>query len=311
MAWSESDIPDLSDRIFVVTGANSGIGWEATRMFAEHGARVVMACRTVSKGEEAAARIREKTPGAHLEVMALDLADLDSVRAFASGLRGLHAQIHALVNNAGIMAIPYAKTAQGFEMQLGTNHFGHFALTGLLLDAIPPLGRVVTVSSAVHRIGSFDWTDLNWERSYSAWPAYGRSKLANLFFALDLDRRLKATGSTVRSVACHPGYASTNLQFVGPAQTKSAVGTFTMSLGNALFAQSAASGALPTVFAAVSPTIVGGEYVGPRVFQTWGAPTPQGTAARAQAPEEWKKLWEASEKRTAVRFLSAGLPTGS
>lgn len=303
MAWSESDIPDLSDRIFVITGANSGIGWEASRMFAEHGARVVMACRTVSKGEDAAARIRERSPGAKLEVMALDLADLDSVRSFASGLRGLHPHIHALVNNAGIMAVPYARTAQGFEMQLGTNHFGHFALTGLLLDALVPEARVVSVSSAAHRFGTFDWTDLNWERGYSAWPAYGRSKLANLFFAFELDRRLKAAGSSIRSVACHPGYAATNLQLVAPQQTQSAFGTFTMSAANALFAQSAASGALPTAFAAVSPTIQGGEHVGPRILHAWGAPTPQSTAARALDQDSWKKLWEASEKRTGVRFL--------
>ncbi len=303
MAWSESDIPDLSDRTFVVTGANSGIGWEAARMFAARGARVVMACRTVSKGEEAAARIREHAPGARLEVMALDLADLDSVRAFAGGLASVHRQVHALVNNAGVMAIPYARTAQGFEMQLGTNHFGHFALTGLLLDALAPGARVVNVSSGVHRLGTFDWTDLNWERGYSEWPAYCRSKLANLFFTFELDRRLKAAGSTCLGVACHPGYAATNLQFVGPQQRESALGTFVMSAGNALFAQSAANGALPTVFATVSPTIHGSEYVGPRVFQAWGAPSVQATAPRAQDPAGWKKLWEASEKRTGVRFL--------
>lgn len=304
MAWSESDIPDLADRIFVVTGANSGIGWEAARMFAEHGARVVMACRTVSKGEEAAARIRLKTPGAKLEVMALDLADLDSVRAFAAGLKALHPQIHVLVNNAGIMAVPFGRTAQGFEMQLGTNHFGHFALTGLLFDALVPEGRVVTVSSGMHHTGSFDWTDLNWERGYSAWPAYGRSKLANLYFAFELDRRLKLAGSAIRSVACHPGYASTNLQFVAPQQNKSWFGSALFGVGNTLFAQPAAWGALPTAYAAVGQDIGGGEYIGPRVFQAWGAPVSQSTGAHARDPEGWKKLWEASEKRTGVRFAA-------
>ncbi len=304
MAWSETDIPDLTDRIIVVTGANSGIGWEAARMFAANNARVVMACRTVSKGEEAAARIRSRVQGARLEVMSLDLADLDSVRAFAGGLRGVHPTIHALVNNAGIMAVPQGKTAQGFEMQLGTNHFGHFALTGLLLDAIAPDGRVVTVSSGVHRAGSFDWTDLNWERGYSEWPAYCRSKLANLFFAFELQRRLKAAGSGVLSVACHPGYSATNLQFVGPKQRDSAIGHAVMAMSNALFAQPAAWGALPTVYATVAPGLAGGEYVGPRIFQAWGAPEVQSTAARAQDPEGWKKLWEASEKRTGVKFPS-------
>ncbi len=302
MAWSESDIPDLSDRTYVVTGANSGIGWEATRMFAAHGARVVMACRTVSKGEEAASRIRALSPGARLEVMALDLSDLDSVRAFAAGLRGVHPHIHAVINNAGVMAVPLARTAQGFEMQLGTNHFGHFALTGLLFDALTPDARVVTVSSGMHHIGSFDWTDLNWERGYGAWPAYGRSKLANLYFAFELDRRLKAAGSGIKSLSCHPGYASTNLQFVAPQQNKTMFGPAFWSVGNALFAQPAAWGALPTAFATVSPTISGGEYVGPRLFQAWGAPVVQATGAHARDAEGWKKLWEASEKRTGVKF---------
>ena len=303
MPWTETDIPDLTDRTIVVTGANSGIGLEAARMFAEHGARVVMACRTVSKGEAAAAYIRKTAPSARLEVMGLDLADLDSVRSFAAGLRSLHGELHALVNNAGVMALPHARTAQGFEMQLGTNHFGHFALTGLLLESLAPSARIVNVSSAVHRIGTFDWTDLNWERSYSAWGAYARSKLANLYFTFELDRRLKAAGSPLISVACHPGYAATNLQHVGPQQRNSSLESTAMSLGNAIFAQSARSGALPTAYATVAEGLRGAEYVGPRIFQAWGAPVPQSTAARAQDKDAWKKLWEASEKRTAVRFL--------
>ncbi|MSP56526.1 MAG: SDR family NAD(P)-dependent oxidoreductase [Myxococcales bacterium] len=305
MAWSESDIPDLAGRIFVVTGANSGIGWEASRMFAEHGARVVMGCRTVARGEEAAARIRSNTPGAKLEVMALDLADLDSVRAFAAAFKAMHPKLDGLINNAGIMAVPYGRTAQGFELQLGTNHFGHFALTGLLFDALVADGRVVTVSSGAHHFGSFDWSDLNWEQGYSAWPAYGRSKLANLYFAFELDRRLKVAGSGVRSLACHPGYASTNLQFVAPQQNRSWLGSAVFSVGNALFAQPAAWGALPTVFAVVSQDISGGEYVGPRVFQAWGAPVVQATGAHARDPKGWAALWEASETRTGVTFMGA------
>lgn len=300
MAWSEADIPDLNDKLFVVTGANSGIGWEAARMLGEHGARVIMACRTVSKGEEAAAKIREKAAGAKLTVMALDLADLDSVKAFAQGLRSSHGAIAGLINNAGIMAIPYQKTAQGFEMQLGTNHFGHFALTGLLIEQIE--GRVVTVSSGVHRIGAFDWTDLNWERGYSEWPAYGRSKLANLFFAFELDRRLKARGSKTLSLACHPGHAATNLQHVAPKQTGSVFDSAMMTLGNTFLAQPAAWGALPTVYAAVAPGLGGGEYVGPRVLQVWGSPSVQSTSANARDPQAWAQLWDASEKRTGVTF---------
>lgn len=302
MSWSETSIPDLTDRTYVITGANSGIGWEAARMLAAHDARVVMACRTVSRGEEAAARIRAQRPGARLEVQALDLADLDSVRAFADGVRARHPQIQALINNAGVMAIPLARTAQGFEMQLGTNHFGHFALTGLLLDALAPEGRVVNVSSGMHRIGSFDWDDLNWERGYRAWPAYGRSKLANLYFTFELDRRLKRAGSARKSIACHPGYAATHLQFVAAEKRGSALEKAFMSVGNALFAQPASWGALPTAYAAVAPGLNGGEYVGPRVIQAWGAPEVQDTAAHAHDAAGWARLWVQSEELTGVTF---------
>lgn len=303
MSWSERSLPDLTDRTYVLTGANSGIGWEATRMLAEHGARVVMGCRTVARGEEAAARIRARSPGARLEVLALDLADLDSVRAFADGVRARHPLIHGLINNAGVMAIPLARTAQGLEMQLGTNHFGHFALTGLLLDGLAADGRVVNVSSGMHRVGRFDWDDLNWERSYAAWPAYGRSKLANLFFTFELDRRMKRAGQQRRSVACHPGYAATNLQFVAAEKKGSSVEKALMSAGNALFAQPAAWGALPTVYALTAPGLTGGEYVGPRVLQAWGAPVVQATASHALDAEGWRRLWSISEQRTGVAFL--------
>lgn len=302
MAWSETEIPDLSDRTIVVTGANSGIGLEAARMFAEHGARVVMACRTVSKGESAAAHIRGTAPSARLEVMALDLADLDSVRSFAAGLCSLHGEIHALVNNAGVMALPHSRTAQGFEMQLGTNHFGHFALTGLLFASLAPTARIVNVSSAVHRLGSFDWTDLNCERSYSPWGAYTRSKLANLYFTFELDRRLKAAGSGIVSIACHPGYAATNIQNSGVLQRKNLWENAVMTLGRAILARPSSAGALPTAYATVASGLIGGEYVGPRIFQAWGAPAPQSAAARAHDKDASRKLWEASEKRTGVRF---------
>ena len=216
MTWSSADIPDLTGRSIVVTGANSGIGLEAATSLAAHGAVVTLAVRDVDRGSAAADRIRAASPQAQVEVARLDLADLASVREFAAVWTAAHPDgLDVLVNNAGVMAIPRRETADGFEMQLGTNHLGHFALTGLLVGSLRPAGRVVTVSSGAHRFGRMDFDDLQSE-SYQKWRVYGQSKLANILFALELHRRAEAAGADLRSIAVHPGYAATNLQSVGP-----------------------------------------------------------------------------------------------
>jgi NAD(P)-dependent dehydrogenase (short-subunit alcohol dehydrogenase family) len=263
--WTAAAMPDLAGRTIVVTGGNSGIGYEAALELARKGAHVVLACRDASRGRSAAAAIESALPQASLEVMELDLASLASIHAFAEAFQGRHPSLDVLCNNAGVMAIPYRRTHDGFEMQLGTNHLGHFALTGLLLDRLlaTDAARVVTVSSTAHRFGRMRFDDLHWESGYRKWRAYGQSKLANLLFAYELQRRLDAVGARCISVACHPGYAATNLQLAGPRMQGSSVMESLSSLANRVFAQSAAMGALPTLCAAVSPDVRGGDYIGP------------------------------------------------
>jgi NAD(P)-dependent dehydrogenase (short-subunit alcohol dehydrogenase family) len=287
-SWSASDIPDQTGRTFVVTGANSGLGEATTRDLAARGAHVIMACRNVKKADAVAARI-----SGNVAVRPLDLSDLSSVRAFAN----VTGDIDVLVNNAGIMAVPKARTVDGFESQLGTNFLGHFALTGLLLPRISQ--RVVTLSSGAHRIGKIDLDDLNWHtRRYRRWAAYGQSKLADLMFAVELDRRLKAERSTVISVAAHPGYAATELQ--------SHTGTFqdrVMAIGNRVLAQSAVQGALPTVYAATMPDVSGGDFYGPDgLGEMRGSPHKVGMARAAKDQAVAAKLWHRAEELTAVRF---------
>jgi NAD(P)-dependent dehydrogenase (short-subunit alcohol dehydrogenase family) len=287
--WTAKDIGDQSGRTFVVTGANSGLGEVTAARLAAAGAHVVLACRNVAKGEQAAARMNGT-----VEVRALDLADLSSVRAFAEVSTEL---IDVLVNNAGVMAVPLARTKDGFESQIGTNHLGHFALTGLLLPRITD--RVVTLSSGAHRFGRIDLNDLNWEhRRYRAWGAYGQSKLANLSFAFELQRRLEAAGSAVRSMAAHPGYAATDLQ----SHTETILDTV-MGLANRVFAQSAAMGALPTLYAATVPDLPGGVYVGPDwPGELRGHPHVVGSTSAARDETVAGELWDRSEQLTGVRF---------
>src|SRR5262245_36348241 len=285
MAWTERDAPDLSGKVAIVTGANSGIGLEAARMLAEKGARVVMACRNTGKAESAAAAIRHGKAEANVQVEALDLSNLSSVRAFADKMCRELSRLDLLVNNAGIMAIPRALTADGFEMQLGTNHLGHFALTGLLLGPLfaADSSRVVTVSSGAHHFGRIDFDDLMGERRYEKWIAYAQSKLANLLFFHELDRRIRRAGKTLKSVAAHPGYAATNLQYVGPEIEGSKLGHAFMSIGNRLIAQSAARGALPTLRAAADLTAASGAYYGPDGFRELrGNPVLVRTSRRAR-----------------------------
>jgi NAD(P)-dependent dehydrogenase (short-subunit alcohol dehydrogenase family) len=303
--WTADDLPDLSGKTIVITGANSGIGYEAALEFARKGASVVLACRSAEKANAAVAQIRSARPDALVEVMELDLANLASVRAFAESFRTGHHRLDVLCNNAGVMAIPYRRTADGFEMQMGTNHFGHFALTGLLMDLLRATegARVVTVSSGAHRMGSIRFDDLNWERGYRKWLAYGQSKLANLLFCLELQRRFEQAGAGTLSIACHPGYAATNLQAAGPKMSGSSMKESLMAFTNRLFAQSAAMGALPTLYAAVSPDVRGNDYIGPDGFgEMWGNPTKVGRSSAARDASTAAHLWEVSEQLTGVRY---------
>jgi NAD(P)-dependent dehydrogenase (short-subunit alcohol dehydrogenase family) len=287
--WTAADLPDLSGRTAVVTGASAGLGVITARELARAGARVVLAVRDTTKGERVAATITGDS-----EVRRLDLADLASVRAFADGWTG---DLDLLINNAGIMAVPQGKTADGFESQIGTNHLGHFALTNLLLPNITD--RVVTLSSGAHRIGKLHHDDLNWEhRRYDRWRVYGQSKLANLLFTLELQRRLDAAGSAVRAVAAHPGYASTDLQ----SHSGSAINGFVMAIGDRLLAQSATMGALPTLYAATQD-IPGDAFVGPDgLAEQRGHPKLVGRTKAAQDTDAARRLWDLSEELTGVRW---------
>jgi NAD(P)-dependent dehydrogenase (short-subunit alcohol dehydrogenase family) len=291
--FTAADVPDLAGRTVIVTGASSGIGLEAARALTARGARVILAVRDEARGRRAA----EALPGPGTsEVRLLDLASLESVRAFASGWDG--GPIDLLINNAGVMIPPFGRTADGFELQFGTNHLGHFALTNLLLPSIN--GRVVTVSSDAHRFGRIDFGDLNWERKrYRAWRAYGQSKLANLLFTAELQRRLTEAGSPVLSMAAHPGYAATNLQSHSDSRL---MGFLMGTLGNRLVAQDAASGALPTLYAAVAD-LPGNTFIGPAGFAGMhGAPAPCSRTKAAADAETARRLWDVSEQLTATRF---------
>ena len=300
--WTASDVPDQSGHIVVVTGANSGIGLIAARELARAGALVVVACRDTAKGQAAVEEMRAAAPEAALPVEALDLAELSSVRAFAERVAGEHDGIDLLVNNAGVMAPPYRKTTDGFESQIGTNHLGHFALTGLLMDALlaRPEPRVVTISSTAHRTGRIDFDDLNSEHGYKRWRAYGQSKLANLLFCFELDRRARDAKVPLRSIAAHPGYSATNLQFAGPSKPHERL---TMAITNRVIAQSADMGALPTLYAATEPDLPGGSFIGPDGFlQGRGHPTVVKARAQAYDADVARRLWEVSEELTGVHY---------
>ena len=303
--WTVDSIPDQSGKTFVVTGANSGIGYEAALALAKKGANLVLACRSPERSQAAADRIRAAAPEARLELAPLDLASLRSVRAFADWFLRTHDRLDVLVNNAGVMAIPRQVTEDGFEMQLATNHLGHFALTGLLLGRLlaSAPSRVVNVSSMVHTIGKFDWRDMQLERRYSKWGAYARSKLANLFFTYELSRRLEARGAHVIAVACHPGYAATNLQSVGPQLSGSPVAKAFMAFSNAVFAQSAAAGAWPTLRAATAPDVHGGDYYGPDgPMHMLGSPIKHASHRRSYDRDAALRLWDESARLTGVAY---------
>jgi len=295
--WKLDNMPDQTGRVAIVTGANTGIGFETAAALASKNATVVMACRNRQKAEAAIEKIRERTPDAELEFIELDLASLASVERFATAFRAGRDRLDLLINNAGVMIPPLGHTEDGFELQFGCNHLGHFALTGHLLDLIEatPGGRVVNVSSMAHRQGKMDFDNLNAEKGYSAMPAYGQSKLANLLFTFELQRRLEAKGSKVVATAAHPGWTGTDLQ------RHSSLFRFL----NTFFAQTPPMGALPTLRAGADPEAEGGDYFGPKGFyEMRGYPKKVGTTPAAQNELDARRLWEVSETLTGVSFES-------
>ena len=294
--WTAQDIPDQTGRRVVVTGANGGLGYHVSLELARHGARVVLAARNAEKGRAALERLRAEVPDADAELRSLDLADLASIRAFAEGL---DEPLDLLVNNAGVMAGPHRRTADGFELQFGTNHLGHFALTGLLLRRLleGDAPRVVQVSSGAHRMGKMNFDDLQSEGRYWRWGAYGQSKLANLLFMRELGRRAAEAGTPLVSVAAHPGYAATDLQSTGVK-----IDDLFMWVSNKVIAQSDAMGALPLLFAATQD-LESGAYVGPDgVGEQRGHPKLVGMTGRARSDEDARRLWQVSEELTGVQY---------
>lgn len=293
--WTAENIPDLTGKIAIVTGANSGIGYEMARALARKQATVILACRNKDKGAAAVRQIDQEYPAAKAELMPLDLSDLATVRRFADEFIRQHDRLDLLINNAGVMEIPFGKTADGFELQFGTNHLGHFALTGLLLDLSlhTPQARIATVSSIVHRFGRIDFDNLNGEKRYSRSGAYAQSKLANLLFTYELQRRLKGAGVDTMAVAAHPGWTATNLQ----------THSLLYRTLNPIMAQQPMMGALPALYAATAPDVQGGDYYGPRGWQELGGyPTKVQSSKNSYDTAVAAKLWTVSEELTGVRY---------
>jgi NAD(P)-dependent dehydrogenase (short-subunit alcohol dehydrogenase family) len=293
--WKAENVPDLTGKVAIVTGANSGIGYETVRGLTGKGATVILACRSKEKGAAAVQQIRGEYSEAKVELMQLDLSDLASVRRFAGEFTGHYDRLDLLINNAGIMMTPFGKTTGGFELQFGTNHLGHFALTGLLLDLIirTPQARVVTVSSMAHRYGEIDFDNFDGEQDYDRQGAYAQSKLANLLFTYELQRRLKAGGADTIATAAHPGWTATNLQahfLIG-------------RILNPFIAQKPKMGALPTLYAAAAPDVQGGDYYGPRGWQEMrGYPTKVQSSDSSYDTTVAAKLWTVSEELTGVQY---------
>jgi NAD(P)-dependent dehydrogenase (short-subunit alcohol dehydrogenase family) len=298
--WTTADIPDQTGRVAIVTGANTGLGYETAAALAAKGAHVVLAVRNLDKGKDAVALISKRNPSADVALQELDLTSLDSIRAAAEQLRSDHDRIDLLINNAGVMYTPKSTTKDGFELQFGTNHLGHFAFTGLLLDRLLPVAgsRIVTVSSVGHRIlADIHFDDLQWERRYNRVAAYGQAKLANLLFTYELQRRLAPHGTTI-AAAAHPGMSDTELMRNMPAPLVTAFERIAP-----LVAQDAAIGALPTLRAATDPAVLGGQYYGPDgIGQTRGYPKVVGSSKKSHDAEKQKRLWAVSEELTGVVY---------
>lgn len=297
--WKPNRLPDLTGRRFVITGGNSGIGFEAARMLGEAGADLTLACRSMDKAETAKTKLAKTVRGT-VDLVQLDLSDLASVRAAAETMHDRCDRIDGLVNNAGIMQTPQTTTGDGFDLQMASNHLGHFLWTALLIDRVEAAGgRVVVVSSIAHKFGTLDFDDLMTSRDYTPSKAYFRSKLANLMFAFELDRRLKEAGCKAVAIACHPGYSNTNLQSTGPTGFLSAL----YSVLNPLMAQSQDAGAIPTVLAAAGTEARRGAYYGPQRMQEARGPVSDALVAdHALDKDAWKKLWEMSEDLVDRKF---------
>lgn len=306
MKWTASDIPDLKGKIAIVTGANSGLGYQESLALARKGAMVILAVRSREKGQAASDLIRSEVPGAELVVMKLDLANIESIKHFADSFLEEFERLDILINNAGLMAVPLQRTTQGFEMQFGTNHLGHFVLTALLIDLInqTPASRIINVSSMLYKYGKINFNDLNWDKSYSRWTAYGVSKLANLLFTIELDRRLRLAAKQTLVAASHPGYSSTNLQTKGAEMEGAKFKKSVMKFSNILLGQSASMGALPTLYAATAAAVESSGFYGPDgLGGIHGYPKEVKTDPRLVDPMVALKLWEASEKMTGVQFV--------
>jgi NAD(P)-dependent dehydrogenase (short-subunit alcohol dehydrogenase family) len=303
MKWTAADIPDQAGRTIVITGANSGLGLEATKALVAKGATVIAACRNLDAGQVCLA-----VPGTGtVDLRRLDLADLDSVAEFADGVLADYPTIDVLINNAGVMALPRSTTADGFERQFGTNHLGHFALTGRLLPALlaAPAGRIVTVSSTAHRMGKMNFDDLQSEKSYQRWAVYGQSKLANLLFTYELQARLEAAGAPAIAVAAHPGYSDTNLQTAHARAIGRGIEERVAGLMNKVMGQSAAMGALPELYAATAPGVVGGDYYGPDGFmESRGHPKLVQGNERSRDAADAARLWTESVQLTGVDYAA-------
>jgi NAD(P)-dependent dehydrogenase (short-subunit alcohol dehydrogenase family) len=309
--WTPEDLPSLSGKIAVVTGASSGIGLHTAYYLAKADAKVIMACRDLEKGEAARHFIMQWVMNGDIEVAPLDLASLSSIRAFSEAFLERRRCLDILVNNAGVMALPRRRTtADGFELQFGTNHLGHFALTGLLLPPLlrAPAARVVTVSSIAHRGGQIRFDDLNWRRGYEPWPAYRQSKLANLLFGFELERRLRRAGAAPISVVAHPGVANTNLFAAGPGQGNTWLSRIVPRLV-AIVGQSEEQGALPVIYAAAAPEVRGGGFYGPKgLGQIRGRPTEVKPEPQANNTALAARLWDVSEDLTGVRYWAIERP---
>jgi NAD(P)-dependent dehydrogenase (short-subunit alcohol dehydrogenase family) len=307
--WTANDIPVMNNQYVVITGANSGIGYEAAKNLAGKGAQVVLAIRDLKKGIDAEKRIRSTYPQAHVESMKLDLANLSSIHEFANTFLDKSQTLSVLINNAGIMAIPYSRTADGLETQFQTNHLGHFALTGLLLPALMKThkARVVTVSSINHNFGSIHMDDLSLTKNYTPFKAYNQSKLANLLFAYELQRHFEAANVEMISVGCHPGYSATNLQLAGPRLSGSHLMEIFWRLMNKIAAQSAEMGALPILYAAFAPDVRGGDYIGPMSMGGGrGYPGKQPSSKASYDLISARRLWDVSVDLTGVNYQALG-----
>lgn len=303
--WTADDIPELEGKTVIVTGANSGLGFEASKMFAKKDAEVIMACRSIERGKNAKDDIEKEVEDTNLEVKKLDLADLESVKDFAEEFIANHGKLDILCNNAGIMAIPREETDDGFEKQFGVNHLGHFALTAHLFPALKKAekARVVTQSSGLHTSGEINFDDLMHEENYSPQQVYSDSKLANLLFAYELDRKIRREGLDIESIGCHPGYAATNLQKRGPEKSGNRIKKFAMKVANKVVAQSSKKGALPMMYAAVSEESEGGDYIGPGGLGNMrGLPEIQESSEASYETSTAEELWAVSEELTGVDF---------